>query len=195
MRRQILPALMMTIAMIILTGLAYPLVVTGVAQGLFNSRANGSLVKVNGTVVGSSLLGQNFTKAKYFQPRPSATGTSAYNGLASGASNLGPSNPDLLKTVHQRVVAYRRLNGMASNALVPADAVTASASGLDPEISIANARIQARRVARVRSLPLTTVLAAVARHTENRQWGFLGERIVNVLDLNLDLDRVSAAPG
>ncbi len=194
MRRQILPALMMTIAMIVLTGLAYPLVVTGVAQGLFNSRANGSLVKVNGTVVGSSLLGQNFTKAKYFQPRPSATGMSAYNGLASGASNLGPSNPDLLKTVHQRVVAYRRLNGMASNAPVPVDAVTASASGLDPDISIANARIQAGRVARVRSLPLATVRAAVARHTENRQWGFLGERIVNVLELNLDLDRVSAPP-
>jgi len=194
MRRQLLPALMMTIAMTALTGLAYPLVVTGIAQGVFSARANGSLVKVNGTVVGSSILGQDFTGAKYFQPRPSATGTSPYNGLASGASNLGPSNPDLLKTVHQRVVAYRRLNGMASNARVPVDAVTTSASGLDPDISIANARIQAGRVARIRSLPLAMVLAAVGRHTENRQWGFLGERVVNVLELNLDLDRVSAAP-
>jgi K+-transporting ATPase ATPase C chain len=192
MRRQLVPALMMTIALTILTGLAYPLVVTGVAQGFFNSRANGSLVKVNGTVVGSSLLGQSFTHAQYFQPRPSAAGD-GYDGLASSASNLGPSNPDLLKTVKDRAVAYRRLNGMAANAQVPVDAVTASASGLDPDISIANARLQAARVARVRSLPLATVLAAVGRHTENRQWGFLGERVVNVLELNIDLDRLSAA--
>jgi potassium-transporting ATPase KdpC subunit len=194
MRRQLLPALMMTIALTVLTGLLYPLVVTGIAQGVFNSRANGSLVKVDGTVVGSSLLGQSFTRAKYFQPRPSAAGANGYDGLASGASNLGPSNTDLFKTVHDRVVTYRRLNGMAPNASVPVDAVTASASGLDPDISIANARIQAARVARARSLPLTTVLAAVGRHTENRQWGFLGERVVNVLELNLDLDRISAAP-
>jgi K+-transporting ATPase ATPase C chain len=191
MRRQLLPALMMTIALTVLTGLLYPLVVTGVAQGLFSSRANGSLVKVNGKVVGSSLLGQNFAGAKYFQPRPSAAGTNGYDGLSSGGSNLGPSNPDLLKTVHDRVVAYRRANGLASDARVPVDAVTASASGLDPDISIANADIQAARVARVRSLPLATVLAAVARHTQNRQWGFLGERVVNVLELNLDLDRTA----
>jgi len=194
MRRQLFPALMMTIALTILTGLLYPLVVTGVAQGLFNARANGSLVKVDGKVVGSSLLGQDFTQAKYFQPRPSATVPSPYDGLASGASNLGPSDPGLLKTVAARVVAYRRLNGMAANASVPVDAVTASASGLDPDISIANADIQAVRVAKVRSLPLATVLDAVARHTENRPWGFLGERVVNVLELNLDLDRMSAVP-
>jgi K+-transporting ATPase ATPase C chain len=191
MRRQLVPALMMTIALTVLTGLAYPLVVTGVAQGVFSSRANGSLVKVNGRVVGSSLLGQSFTHAKYFQPRPSVTSPNPYNGLASGASNLGPSNPDLLKTIKERAVAYRRLNGLAADALVPVDAVTASASGLDPGISIANARLQAARVARVRSLPLATVLAAIGRHTENRQWGFLGERVVNVLELNLDLDRLS----
>jgi potassium-transporting ATPase KdpC subunit len=192
MRRQLVPALMMTIALTVLTGLLYPLVVTGVAQGLFNSRANGSLVKVNGTVVGSSLLGQNFTHSNYFQPRPSAAGD-GYDGLSSSASNLGPSNEDLLKTIKDRAVAYRRLNGMAADAQVPVDAVTASASGLDPGISIANARLQAPRVARVRSLPLATVLAAIGRHTENRQWGFLGERAVNVLELNLDLNRLSAA--
>ena len=191
MRRQLLPALMMTIALTVLTGLLYPLVVTGVAQGLFSSQANGSLVKVNGKVVGSSLLGQNFAAAKYFQPRPSNARTNGYDGLSSGASNLGPSNPDLLKTVHDRVVAYRRANGLASDARVPVDAVTASASGLDPDISIANADIQAARVARVRSLPVATVLAAVARHTQNRQWGFLGERVVNVLELNLDLNRIA----
>jgi K+-transporting ATPase ATPase C chain len=192
MRRQLVPALMMTIALTVLTGLLYPLVVTGVAQGLFNSRANGSLVKVNGKVVGSSLLGQNFTHSNYFQPRPSAAGD-GYDGLSSSASNLGPSNPDLLKTIKDRAVAYRDLNGMAADAQVPVDAVTASASGLDPDISIANARIQAVRVARVRSLPLETVLAAIGRHTHDRQWGFLGERAVNVLELNLDLNRLSAA--
>ena len=193
MRRQLFPALMMTIALTILTGLMYPLVVTGVAQGLFNNRANGSLVKVNGKVVGSSLLGQNFTHSKYFQPRPSAAGADGYDGLSSSASNLGPSNPDLLATIKERAVAYRKANGLAAGAQVPVDAVTASASGLDPDISIANARIQATRVARVRSLPVATVLAAVARHTENRQWGFLGERVVNVLELNIDLDHLSAA--
>ena len=182
---------MMTIALTVLTGLLYPLVVTGVAQGLFSSQANGSLVKVNGKVVGSSLLGQNFAGAKYFQPRPSAAGADGYDGLSSSASNLGPSNPDLLKTIDDRVVAYRRANGLASDARVPVDAVTASASGLDPDISIANADIQAARVARTRSLPLATVLAAVARHTQNRRWGFLGERVVNVLELNLDLDRAA----
>jgi len=193
MRRQLMPALMMTIVLTVLTGLAYPLVVTGVAQGLFHSRANGSLVKVNGKVVGSSLLGQDFTSTKYFQPRPSATAGTPYNGLASGASNLGPSNPDLLKTIEARAIAYRKRNGMAANASVPVDAVTASASGLDPDISPANARLQAPRVASVRRLSLATVLAAVGRHTESRPWGFLGEKIVNVLELNLDLDRVSAA--
>jgi len=194
MRRQLFPALMMTIALTILTGLAYPLVVTGVAQGLFKSRANGSLVRVDGKIVGSSLLGQNFTAAKYFQPRPSAAGADGYDGLSSSASNLGPSNPDLLKAVHDRIVAYRKANGLGADAKVPVDAVTASASGLDPDISLANARLQAPRVARARSLPLATVLAAVDRHTENRQWGFLGERVVNVLELNLDLDRVSGGP-
>jgi len=193
MRRQLMPALMMTIVLTVLTGLAYPLVVTGVAQGLFSSRANGSLVKVDGKVVGSSLIGQDFTSAKYFQPRPSATAGNPYNGLASGGSNLGPSNPTLVSTVKARAIAYRKLNGLAPNAPVPVDAVTASGSGLDPDISPANARLQAPRVARVRDLPLATVLAAVARHTQGRQWGFLGEKVVNVLQLNLDLDRLSAA--
>jgi K+-transporting ATPase ATPase C chain len=193
MRRQLMPALMMTIVLTVLTGLAYPLVVTGVAQGLFSARANGSLVKVNGRVVGSSLLGQGFTSARYFQPRPSATADTPYNGLASGASNLGPSSPVFVSTVKARAIAYRKLNGLAANAPVPVDAVTASGSGLDPDISPANARLQAPRVARVRHLPVGTVLAAVARHTENRAWGFLGEKAVNVLELNLDLDRLRPA--
>jgi K+-transporting ATPase ATPase C chain len=149
-------------------------------------------VKVDGKVVGSSLIGEDFTSTKYFQPRPSATADTPYNGLASGASNLGPSNPALVSAVKARAVAYRKRNGLAARAEVPVDAVTASASGLDPDISVANARLQAPRVARVRGLPVATVLAAVARHTENRPWGFLGEKAVNVLELNLDLDRISA---
>jgi K+-transporting ATPase ATPase C chain len=194
MRRQLLPALVMTIVLTVLTGLLYPLVVTGVAQGLFSARANGSLVKVNGTIVGSSLIGQDFTSARYFQPRPSATAGNPYNGVASGASNLGPSSTAFVTTVKARAIAYRKLNGLAPNAPVPVDAVTASGSGLDPDISPANARLQAPRVATVRHLPLAAVLAAVARHTENRPWGFLGEQAVNVLELNLDLNRMSTAP-
>jgi len=189
MRRQLLTGLFMTIAMTVLVGLVYPLVMTGIAQVAFHDRANGSFVKVGGTVVGSSLIGQNFSDPKYFQPRPSAAGEKGYDGLSSAASNLGPSNPDLLNAVKDRVAAYRKLNGLAPNAQVPVDAVTASGSGLDPGISVANARLQAPRVARERGLPLNAVLAAIDRHTQDRQWGFLGEKVVNVLELNLDLDR------
>ena len=190
MRRQLLPALLMTIALTLVTGIAYPLVVTAVGQVGFKDRANGSLVAVDGKPVGSSLLGQNFAKADYFHPRPSAAGN-GYDGLASSASNLGPGNPDLLKAVEERVAAYRKENGLASSTQVPVDAVTASASGLDPAISVANARLQAPRVAEARNLPLGDVLAAIGRHTQDRQWGFLGETAVNVLELNLDLDRTA----
>ncbi|MBW8826417.1 MAG: K(+)-transporting ATPase subunit C [Acidobacteria bacterium] len=188
MRRQLLPALLMTVVLTVLTGIAYPLLVTGVSQIAFKHRANGSLVEVSGKPVGSSLLGQGFTGVKYFHPRPSAAGE-GYDGLASGASNLGPSNPDLLKTIKGRIAAYRDDNGVAVGIEVPVDAVTASASGLDSGISVANARLQATRVATARGWPLHDVLAAVTRHTQDRQWGFLGEKVVNVLALNLDLDR------
>jgi K+-transporting ATPase ATPase C chain len=194
LRRQLVTGLIMTVALIVLLGVAYPLVVTGVSQVLFSSRANGSYTKdASGRVVGSSLIGQNFTlkngdpDPRYFQPRPSAGN---YDGLASGGSNLGPSNPKLLAEVRQRVAAYRQLNGLAADAVVPVDAVTASASGLDPGISVANARLQAPRVARERGLSTSTVLALVDKHTERRQWGFLGERAVNVLRLNLALDQL-----
>jgi K+-transporting ATPase ATPase C chain len=172
MRRQLLPALLMTVVMTVLVGLVYPLVVTAVGQLAFKDRANGSLVEIDGKPIGSSLLGQTFTKPEYFHPRPSVAGD-GYDGLSSSASNLGPSNPDLLK------------------AMVHVDAVTASASGLDPQITPANARIQANRVADARGIPLSDVLAAIDRHTQARQWGFLGEKAVNVLELNLDLDRSS----
>jgi potassium-transporting ATPase KdpC subunit len=189
MRRQLLTGLTMTVAMTVLLGLAYPLVVTGIGQVVFHQRANGSLVRARGRVVGSSLLAQDFTQAKYFQPRPSAAGKDGYDPTASGGSNLGPSNPALLKMVADRVAAYRKTNGLAADAPVPVDAVTASFSGLDPQISVANADIQARRVALARCVPLDRVLALVRAHTENRPLGVLGEKVVNVLAVNLALDR------
>jgi K+-transporting ATPase ATPase C chain len=195
LRRQLLTGLLMTIVMTVLLGLLYPLVVTGVAQVTMANRANGSLVKANGKVVGSSLLGQNFTDSKgnplpqYFQSRPSAAGDNGYDAMASGGSNLGPSNQDLLNTVSQRVAAYRKLNGLAADAKVPVDAVTASGSGLDPAISVANARLQAARVANARGMTVDQVDQFIKQHTQNRQWGFLGEQTVNVLELNLALDQ------
>jgi K+-transporting ATPase ATPase C chain len=189
MRRQLVTGLLMTIALTLVLGIAYPLVVTGVSQAAFSRRANGSFVKnAAGRVVGSSLIGQRFTNPQYFHPRPSAAGN-GYDALASGASNLGPSNPKLLDDqVRPRIADYRRENLLPSDARVPVDAVTASASGLDPHISVANARIQARRVAGARDLTLAQVLRLVANHTQSRQWGVLGEKTVNVLTLNLALD-------
>jgi K+-transporting ATPase ATPase C chain len=142
---------------------------------------------VDGEVVGSSLIGQQFSDAGYFHPRPSAAGT-GYDALASSFSNLGPTNPDFLATVEERVATYREENGLADTQMVPVDAVTASASGLDPDISVANAKLQAPRVAEARGLPLERVLELVDQHTNGRQWGFLGEPGVNVLRLNLALD-------
>jgi K+-transporting ATPase ATPase C chain len=197
MRRQTITGLRMTAALIVLLGLLYPLVVTGVAQIAFKHRADGSLVKDSkGDVVGSSLVGQLFVDAndnpdpKYFQPRPSAAGTNGYDPLGpSGGTNLGPSNPKLLDAVAQRVSDYRTLNGLDSTTAVPVDAVTASASGLDPHISVANANLQAARVANGRNLSIDLVQSLIGKHTEGRQWGVLGEKVVNVLELNLDLDQ------
>jgi|SRR5579883_1350841 len=188
MRRQLLPAFRMTIVLIALVGVLYPLAMTGVAQALFPAQANGSLIKRNGAVVGSSLIGQNFTSASYFQPRPSAAGSDGYDPTASGASNLGPSNPVLLQDVADRVKAYRQENNLPADAPVPVDAVTASGSGLDPDISVANADDQAPRVASARGLPLSTVMALVNANTQGRPWGIFGETTVNVLELNLALD-------
>jgi potassium-transporting ATPase KdpC subunit len=196
MRRQLLTGLMVTIVLTVLLGVVYPLVMTGIAQVAFPHRANGSLVKVNGKVVGSALIGQNFTDAKgnplarYFQPRPSAAGANGNDPTSSGATNLGPSNATLLKSVADRVAAYRQFNGLAADVSVPVDAVTSSGSGLDPDISEANALDQAGRVAGVRHLLLATVVALVHSHTDGRPWGVLGEKTVNVLDINIALDRI-----
>jgi potassium-transporting ATPase KdpC subunit len=188
MRRQLAPAVVFFLALTLLVGVAYPLAVTGLAQLAFPHRADGSLVERDGRVVGSRLVGQAFAGARYFHPRPSAAGE-GYDAMASAASNLGPTNPELVRQVRARRVAYRRDNGLRPGQQVPVDAVTASGSGLDPHISVANARLQATRVARARGLALDDVLALVASHTDGRSLGFLGEAGVNVLELNLALDR------
>ena len=190
MRRQLVPAVLAVIVFTLLVGVVYPLAVTGVAQLAFNDKADGSLIERDGVVVGSELLGQNFVADEYFWPRPSAAGT-GYDGASSGGSNLGPSNPDFLDTVEERVAAYREANDLPDGADVPVDAVTASGSGLDPHISIANARLQATRVADARGLEVDAVLALVDDHTEDAVLNFLGGRGVNVLQLNLALDELA----
>ncbi len=248
-RRQLLTGLLVTICLIVLLGGVFPLAVWGVGQVAFNHQADGSMVKVNGKAVGSSLIGQNFSDKdgnplpQYFQPRPSAAGK-GYDPTSSSGTNLGPSNPNLVgndigdgqnnpyrtptdpycvpvqasdpsgnpqtdaqgdpvyeknsdgtyvcnpNTVPQRVRAYREFNGLAATADVPVDAVTASGSGLDPDISEANALDQASRVATARGLNVSDVTALVHQHTDTRPLGVLGENSVNVLDLNLALDRL-----
>ena len=187
MRRQLLPALSMVVLFTVLLGGLYPLLVTGVSQVAFRDRANGSIVEVDGAPVGSELIGQPFTEDRYFWPRPSAAGD-GYDAMASSASNLGPNDETLLGDVEQRAAAYREANGLAPDAPVPVDAVTASASGLDPHISVANARLQTARVAEARGLTVEQVEALVEGATEGPSLGFLGEEAVNVLRLNLALD-------
>ena len=185
MYQQLLPGFRMTLLMTVLTGLLYPGIVTGLCQVLFPNEANGSLKTVNGQVVGSTLIGQPFAKPEYFHPRPSAAGN-GYDGLASGGSNLGPTNAKLVDRVKTAAAAFRKDNpGFQGN--LPADLLTASGSGLDPHISPASAQAQARRVANARGVPLATIEALIAKHTESRDLGILGEPRVNVLLLNLDL--------
>ena len=185
--RQLRPALVAIVAFTVTLGVVYPLVVTAIGQTAFSDRADGSLVRRDGEVVGSELLGQSFVAPGYFHPRPSAAGD-GYDAAASGGSNLGPTNTELLDLVATRAAAYRSENGLDAAAPVPVDAVTASASGLDPHISVANARLQAARVAAVRGLSVDAVLTLVGAHTDGRSLGVLGEPGVNVLLLNLALD-------
>jgi potassium-transporting ATPase KdpC subunit len=185
--RQLRPALLAVVAFTVVCGLAYPLVVTAIAQVGWRDTANGSLIERDGVVVGSELIGQNFTSPQYFHPRPSATGH-GYDGRASSGSNFGPTNEEYLATVADRVAAYRDENGLAPTELVPVDAVTASGSGLDPQISVRNAELQAPRVASARGMELSAVLALIEQHTSDRPLGILGDPGVNVLELNLDLD-------
>jgi len=181
------PALVLFLLLTVLTGFLYPLVITGLAQLLFPERAAGSIVTRAGQAVGSRLIGQSFSDPRYFWSRPSATTPQPYNGSASTGSNLGPLNPQLTDGIKARVAALRAADP-TNSAPVPIDLVTASGSGLDPEISLAAANYQAARVARSRGLAAERVQALIAQHTEGRLLGVLGEPRVNVLELNLALD-------
>ena len=181
-----------TLALMVIFCGVYPLVVWGIAQVAFPSQANGSLVEVRGKIVGSGLLAQNFSGPQYFHPRPSAAGDVGYDGTSSGGSNLGPLSQKLTDQVKERVDKYRTENNLPAATLVPADAVTASGSGLDPHISLRNAAIQAPRVAQARKLSADKVKRLIQDFTEGPDLGFLGEPGVNVLRLNLALDALSA---
>ncbi len=187
MRTLIRPALMLLVLFTLLTGLAYPLLVTALAQTLFPDKANGSLLFRDGKPVGSLLIGQNFTEPKYFWGRLSATGSFPYNAMASGGTNYGAMHPALIQAAKDRVEALRAADSSAGK-IVPEDLGTASGSGLDPDISVAAAEYQASRVAKVRHLPLNQILALIRSQTQNRFLGFSGTPRVNVLRLNLALD-------
>jgi K+-transporting ATPase ATPase C chain len=180
-------SLVVTLLLIVLCCGIYPLAVWAIAQGVFSRQANGSLVEAKGKIVGSSLLAQGFAGPAYLHPRPSAAGQ-GYDAANSSGTNLGPTSNKLIEGVKQRVADYRAENGLPPDAPVPADAVTSSASGLDPHISVENARLQTGRVAKVRGLSREEVLRKIAAHTEGRDLMILGEPRVNVLMVNLDLD-------
>jgi potassium-transporting ATPase KdpC subunit len=188
MWRQFAPAFRITLAFTVLTGFLYPGLMTGVCQLLFPSQANGSLVVVDGQVVGSALIGQNFVKPEYFHPRPSAAGNDGYDGLASGGSNYGPTNQKLSDRVRASVAQFRKENPDYTGP-IPVDLVTASGSGLDPDISLASAEAQAARVAKARGIAVEQARRLITANTKDRNLGFLGEPRVNVLSLNRALDR------
>jgi|HubBroStandDraft_5_1064220.scaffolds.fasta_scaffold62543_2 K+-transporting ATPase ATPase C chain len=196
------PVLISAVLFMVIAGLAYPLFTTAVAELLFHHQAQGSIITVKGTSVGSEVIGQWFTKPEYFHPRPSVTTGSdpndpsktvdmPYNAANSGASNLGPASKKLLESVTSRAEAYRSENQLGPTDLVPVDAVTASASGLDPDISVANARFQAKRVAAERGISEQQLLAVVDANTRGPQYGVLGYSRVNILELNIALDKIA----
>lgn len=191
MFQQLSSAFRMVLLLTVLTGLVYPGVVTGLCQVFFNKQAHGSLVTKNGQVIGSTLIAENFTKPEYFHPRPSAAGTDGYDATASSGSNLGPTSQKLFDRVKAASTKFREENPDFRDP-IPADALTASGSGLDPEISLANAQAQTARVAQARKISPEQVSTLISRFSEGRDLGFLGESRVNVLSLNLALDQLKA---
>lgn len=187
------PALSLFVALTVVTGVVYPLAMTGAGKALFPKQAQGSLIEKNGVVVGSSLIGQNFSEPKYFWSRPSATGPMPYNAANSSGSNQGPLNPAFVDAVKGRITALKAADP-GNTKPVPVDLVTASASGLDPHISVAAALYQIDRVARVRKLPALAVRQLIDRNVESALLGIFGEERVNVLNLNLELDQMAPAP-
>jgi K+-transporting ATPase ATPase C chain len=185
-------AILGVILLTVLTGCVFPLVLFAIGHLLFRDAADGSLLIRNGVVIGSRLIGQDFSRPEYFHGRPSAAG-SGYDGLSSGGTNLGPLNPKFIQDVRGLAEEYRRSNQLPVDAMIPIDAVTRSGSGLDPHISPSNAALQVPRVARARGLSLDAVRHLVAVHTQARQWGFMGSPRVSVLDLNLALDQEAGA--
>jgi K+-transporting ATPase ATPase C chain len=193
LRKQLRPALLMTLVLCVITGAVYPGVITGLAQLLFPRQANGSIVTVNGKVVGSALIGQPFTRPEYFHSRPSAAGN-GYDATASSGTNKGPTDRKLADTLIAQAVDSAIKNDGAVKGQIPADMVTSSGSGLDPDISPANAYLQVARVARARAADSTRVRSLVDGHVQGRQFGFFGEPRVNVLLLNIALDSMLGAP-
>jgi K+-transporting ATPase ATPase C chain len=185
------PTIILFVLLTVLTGFIYPLVVTAIARAAFPEQADGSLILRGGKLVGSGLIGQSFSDPKYFWSRPSATSPQAYNGTASGGSNLGPLNPALTDAIRARIQALQAAD-RDNKAAVPVDLVSTSASGLDPHMSVAAAQYQVARVARMRGLSVAAVRALLSNYTEGRLWGVLGEPRVNVLELNLALDQLAA---
>jgi K+-transporting ATPase ATPase C chain len=185
MLKELRPAILITFVLTIITGILYPLAVTGIAQTIFHKQANGSLIERDGKVIGSEIIGQNFAKPEYFHPRPSQN---SYDAANSGGSNLGPTNPALADRLKKDAEAFRKDNPDYKGT-IPADAITASGSGLDPEISPANALAQAARVAKTRGASTDAVQSLVAVNTQQRDLGVLGEPRVNVLKLNMALDQ------
>jgi len=181
-------AMLLFVGFTLLTGLVYPLLMTGIIQIALPEQASGSLIVVNGKIVGSELIGQNFTSPGYFHGRPSAVN---YAGNGSGASNFGPTNKNLMEQVSQRISEVRAENNLSSNATVPSELVLASASGLDPHISMEGAMLQVRRVANARGIPESEVKVLVYQHIEPAQFGIMGQERVNVLNLNLALDELN----